>query len=48
MWVNTEKYIFSEHILENGKKLFDQFEKVKQLIFDVYEDCQATYGFSTI
>ena len=48
MWVNTEKYIFSEHILENGKKLFGQFEKVKQLIFDVYKDCQETYDFSTI
>lgn len=22
MWVNSEKYIFSEHIIENGKKLF--------------------------
>jgi hypothetical protein len=28
MWVNSEKYIFSDHVIENGLQLYSQFSRV--------------------
>lgn len=36
MWVNSEKYIFSDHIISGGLALFAQFELVSKLIMDMY------------
>lgn len=37
LWVNGEKYIFSQDVLEAGRKLFAQFKMIQQVIRNVYE-----------
>ena len=33
MWVNGEKYIFSEHVVTKGINLFAKFQELTNLIF---------------
>lgn len=37
LWVNGEKYIFSQDVLEAGRKLFTQFKLIQQIIRNIYE-----------
>ena len=32
LWVNGEKYVFSEHVIESGTKLFAHFEELRAYI----------------
>ena len=36
LWVNGEKYIFSNEVLESGKRLFNSFCKIQHVIRNVY------------
>jgi hypothetical protein len=36
LWVNGEKYIFSEHVLESGHQLFAQFSILRTTIAEFY------------
>jgi hypothetical protein len=48
MWVNSEKYMFSDHIIEEGIAVHRQFELVRKLVAEVYSDCQETYDYTAI
>lgn len=48
MWVNSEKYIFSDHIISGGLALHSQFESVVKLITVMYKSCQDTYDFLSV
>lgn len=37
LWVNGEKYVFSQDVLEAGRKLFQQFKMIQQIIRNIYE-----------
>lgn len=37
MWVNGEKYVFSHEVLEAGRKLFQQFRMIQNIIRNLYE-----------
>lgn len=37
LWVNGEKYVFSQDVLEAGRKLFQQFKIIQQIIRNIYE-----------
>ena len=37
LWVNGEKYVFSQDVLEAGRKLFSQFKMIQQIIRNIYE-----------
>ena len=39
MWVNGEKYIFSDHVVQGGLDLFSQILKLNELIKKIYKDC---------
>lgn len=36
MWVNGEKYVFSQHVLDGGIALFKTFNDIKEKISQVY------------
>lgn len=36
LWVNGEKYIFSPEVLESGKKLFNSFCRLQQILKTSY------------
>ena len=36
LWVNGEKYIFSESVVDAGKILFDTLKELKQFITDFW------------
>lgn len=37
LWVNGEKYVFSQEVLESGRKLFHQFKVIQSVIRALYE-----------
>lgn len=37
LWVNGEKYVFSQDVLEAGRKLFQQFRMIQNIIRNLYE-----------
>ena len=36
LWVNGEKYVFSEHVVESGTELFEHFNKLRHFSSDFY------------
>lgn len=37
LWVNGEKYVFSNDVLDAGKKLFQQFKVIQNVIRNIYD-----------
>ena len=37
LWVNGEKYVFSQEVLDAGRKLFQQFRIIQSVIRNIYE-----------
>lgn len=37
LWVNGEKYVFSEHVIESGALMFERFSQLKTYISHFYE-----------
>ena len=37
LWVNGEKYVFSQEVLDAGKKLFQEFRLIQGIIRNIYE-----------
>jgi hypothetical protein len=37
LWVNGEKYVFSQEVLDAGRKLFQSFRLIQTIIRNVYE-----------
>ena len=37
LWVNGEKYVFSHEVLDAGRKLFQQFRIIQNIIRNLYE-----------
>lgn len=37
MWVNGEKYVFSHEVLDAGRKLFEFFRMIQNIIRNLYE-----------
>lgn len=37
MWVNGEKYVFSQEVLDAGRKLFQEFRMIQGIIRNIYE-----------
>ena len=37
LWVNGEKYVFSQEVLDAGSKLFQQFRMIQGIIRNIYE-----------
>ena len=37
LWVNGEKYVFSQEVLDAGRKLFQQFRIIQSIIRNIYE-----------
>lgn len=37
LWVNGEKYVFSPDVLDAGRKLFQQFRMIQNIIRNVYD-----------
>jgi hypothetical protein len=37
LWVNGEKYVFSQEVLDAGRKLFHQFKMIQGIIRNIYE-----------
>ena len=37
LWVNGEKYVFSHEVLDAGRKLFQQFRVIQNIIRNQYE-----------
>jgi hypothetical protein len=35
MWVNGEKYVFSEHVIVKGQTMFTKFQEITLLIFSM-------------
>jgi hypothetical protein len=51
MWVNGEKYIFSEHIVEGGQQLYEQFKSLLACITSINRDLSSpnlNYDFDQI
>ena len=46
MWVNSEKYIFSEHIVQTGQDLSSQFNKLVDLTTKLYFNCIQEINFN--
>ena len=37
LWVNGEKYVFSQDVLDAGRKLFQQFKIIQSIIRNIYD-----------
>ena len=37
LWVNGEKYVFSEHVVESGTELFTHFTKLRQFTSEFFK-----------
>lgn len=48
MWVNSEKYVFSDHVVSGGLKLYAQFEQIFSLVDGIYKSCEDTFDYLTI
>ena len=42
LWVNGEKYVFSDDVIQAGEKLFQEFSKLKELVTDFMDNCTKT------
>ena len=45
MWVNGEKYVFSEHVVESGTELHEHFTKMQKFINSFFTE-NFQYGLS--
>ena len=41
MWVNGEKYVFSEHVIEKGTALFGKFQDITHLVISMENTKQS-------
>jgi hypothetical protein len=41
MWVNGEKYVFSEHVIEKGTNMFVKFQEITHLIISIENTKQS-------
>lgn len=37
LWVNGEKYVFSDHVVESGEELFGHFSKLKNFASSFFQ-----------
>ena len=44
LWVNGEKYVFSEHVVESGNKLFKHFKDTKECVTAFFTEHFETSG----
>ena len=45
LWVNGEKYVFSEHVIESGEELYEDFNKMRNFINSFFNE-NFQYGMS--
>lgn len=48
MWVNGEKYIFSEHVIQKGLELYSQFLLLVKTIQGIHLDCSDEFDYDAI
>lgn len=49
MWVNGEKYIFSDHVVQGGLELSSHLGKLIEMIKQIYKNCSDnSFDYSVV